>query len=523
MFKKIKINTTCEIIRVINKIIYRSKDGINDLKCVCKINNCNIGHEILCHKYAFNNGFCEEHSNGILNDPTFITTQETAEDIENFVFNILKESDKLINIKNVGYENGKLDIVFQVKEEFDSGIYHFRGIQIKTLIKNYKSYYCDDLKKYNFNTLIVGVDKEKKYMCLILKDILGNINNFFLKKSTIDNLNSLNDEIRPFLFNGLDDISMGYSFKDALINYSKNSTIYDESQFSESCLKEKEMMVRLENLCKKNNIPFRHNITSHSPADIFINDFPLQCKFSSKLDCNMYTFSIQHCKNGVAFLPYDINDNIKFFIFENIPYNFYIIPIEVMIFFGYIKTDNKKGKTRILISHSENNNIHWTKFFYNRFDLLYTKENFNISSIINIDDLSYKFQYYCFKNNIDCEINTDNLSCNLCNINGKNIRLSEANYKNYNTYGFKLRNNCARNIDFFVFRIKDYIDDFYIIPKNDMIELKLIDIYGNILKSQIILPAPVPNDMKDAKKWCLKFLNSFYLLKINQHQMGGEL
>ena len=364
----VKIKDKYEKRRLNKWILERSKDG-KVWRRICLFNNngqCPNYSRISC---GF---FCKKHKDGIINN---VATTKKGDIIEKWVFDQLCKSDQLINVKNIGPINCKLDIIFQVKDEVDKNI--IRGIQVKILSLHRKNSYCiRNLKKYDEDTLIVGVAEDKKYMCLFFNSFIGDLDSFNFNIKTYKK----KDNLRPYIFAGFDDNSLGYTFFGELIKHSKISSIFKDSHFSKDNLKEYKMMKELEEKCKENNLLFEPYTSSDSPVDAIINGKKVQCKYSSQIECNLYNFGLSHVINNKVDQPYSEND-VDFFIFKHEKESsFYIIPENVMLHFGYLKTKKLKGKLRINLYPSYKEN-HWTKQFINRFDLI--EKEFDLSNLNN--------------------------------------------------------------------------------------------------------------------------------------------
>ena len=263
----IKVKTGYEKLRSNKGVLERSKDG-KVWRSICVFNN-----KGQCHNYSIKSCdcYCGKHKDGIAN---IISDTQKGDIIEKYVYEQLCKSDQLINVKNTGQENGKLDIIFQVKDEVDKNNNQFRGIQVKQLTKRRGNNYCiSRLKKYNKDTLIVGISEDKKYMCLIFNTYIGDLDSFSFG---IDDYKD--KKYRQYIFAGLEDNSLGYTFFNKLIEYSKTSTICDDSQFSKDILKEHEMMLSLKKKCEENNLSFKLCDTADSATDVYINEKRIQCK-----------------------------------------------------------------------------------------------------------------------------------------------------------------------------------------------------------------------------------------------------
>lgn len=115
------------------------------------------------------------------------------------------------------------------------------------------------------------------------------------KISTILNFDYPKPEYRCRLFYGLNDNSLGYNFLTMLSHFTKQSTLYANAKINTDCLKEKESISNLEQLCFANNILFEYEKSNNSSIDCIINNRRLQCKYSNLID-EFYKFSISKHK-----------------------------------------------------------------------------------------------------------------------------------------------------------------------------------------------------------------------------------
>lgn len=159
----------------------------------------------------------------------------------------------------------------------------------------------------------------------------------------------------------------------------ENSVKYKE-QICTSHLNEKNSLSRLEKKCIENNLPFILSDTFSSIYDCIINNYKVQCKFTSKKYHDQYTFCIH--KNGPSVngkqskLPYSDKDDIDFIIVEINDYKnqFYIVPVKEFIDKKIFSSSLGKGQQSITISPPGYTNTKvkrfWMLQYLNRFDLL---------------------------------------------------------------------------------------------------------------------------------------------------------
>lgn len=472
---------------------------------------CYYSHDKCFNFCSTGTFYCKKHQNNILNNNDQINAHIVGNELEELITKILEKNESLINVTNIGQENSMLDIIYQVRSEIDVGITHYRGIQVRTLWDVGYSYVASGLNNYNSDTLILYVNKERTCFFICFK-YLGNSNNSIsIPKSNIYNVC---DVIKPFIFNGLT-----YEFFLTFFYYLKYSTIYNPTlQTSHSCLKEKNMLVKLQDFCMKNNLSFRINNTHMSSIDCYINDHAIQCKFSSVFDGNLLAFKLNHTVNNVNAQPYHQNDGIDFFIFEHEKeLNFFrIIPCNTLIYFRYIATVNQNGKTTINLHSKDSIEIHWTKDFINNFEILINGKHLEINYTVNTNDIFVKFQSLCIKKGYSCVRNTSNLSFNNCYVNGKSVKFFDASKKAGLNYIFVIRKIRGFSVDldndipnFFVFRISEYPDDFYIFSKETFIYYGVIGSNGKPGVTDLGLPVPGYDHSYKNKKWLSLGLNNF--------------
>lgn len=505
IFKEVKIKSKYTKIKILNGKNYREYHTSNNWKPCC----CFSKEE--CYNFQVNGKiYCKKHENGI---QTVIISQTAVGDlIEDHVFELLKQCPNLTNIKNIGQENCTLDIVYQVKEEISIDINHMRGIQVKKLIEQSLSKYeVKDINKYDSNTIIVAINLERNIYCIFNNTMIG-VDSFWL------NPKNPNPKYREFCFIGTNSRnSYGNTFLDLLNQWSITSTIYSHNCFNSNNLKEKLMTDALKIECQKYNLKCESHSSSDSCIDCIINDtINCQLKFSDRTHRNMYAFSMFKTINSNVSIPYSESDNIHFFVFSYLnPLKecvFYIIPIKVLIYYEYISTSTSSGKHNINLLPLEFKDNHWTKKFINRFDL-FTNE-FDMNELIDLNDMFDRFQYECKKINIICIRDMDNLSVKHFNIGDKLCKYSESNTKKHNYYDFTIQINSSKpyNIDtdiipdFFIFRIKVYPNHFWIIPKQKLIDEKIIA--SNLIKGTTKISFPIPGNTNKGKA----FLND-YLIK----------
>lgn len=273
---------------------------------------------------------------------------------EMFVVDILKSLD-FENVIREGQTGNKFDIFVKFKDES-----YYRGIQIKTL-----SYESDSKRfrimpnktGYEEDTLIVTVDNSKAYFAIIYYREMGG------KKMGISS--TLNTHLL------ITDLNV---FKLRLWEGCRRSTIVENfsDYLGEGEKQETESIKRFEEICKKRELLFVRNDTNGNEIDGRVENNTIQFKSSTNISRkNLYTFNMYRLIGG-QHIPYDVRDNVDFFIFEIATEkhrgNFYIIPLECLIETGYISGNGKTGKLTLCIPPPDYGRSHWLLQFLNNFN-----------------------------------------------------------------------------------------------------------------------------------------------------------
>ena len=146
------------------------------------------------------------------------------------------------------------------------------------------------------------------------------------------------------------------------------------------------MLERLEHKCKSLGLTFRHENMSSTKIDCYINDIPIQCKYRGPKNSGrgynypIYTrkkISKKISKHG--YTAYSESDPFVFMIAEiggppENPFmyngNFIILSKKLLIERGVLSTVETKGKGSCMICPPDSDKDHWSKPYWNRFDLL---------------------------------------------------------------------------------------------------------------------------------------------------------
>lgn len=368
MLEKEKININGVDIYIIDSKKYRKgKDGSLALACI--YDNCNN------YGFATNGGiYCGKHRDGI--DPNSDirkkekadktakakivskTVYKTGDDTELWVVNKLKLIALISSAERVGYTGSKYDVEFKLNDENK-----IRGIQVKTLIKNTRSndsyQFCSRGSNYSANTLFIGVNKDRTRFTLMFYKDLKTQNPTFTYSMK-------NPIYKDYMFSDYD------KFLIKLEGMLSTTDECDKNCRPPALQQEYDSLVRLKNKCNQNNITYRWVEDSNTKIDCVLNNYNVQHKSSRTKDSFQYQFDITVSDCGRC-KPYSDSYDINFFVFEIVDFknNFYIVPIDVLIKKGYIRTDADKGKNKILIPNPDTHNgYHWINIYKNNFDLL---------------------------------------------------------------------------------------------------------------------------------------------------------
>jgi hypothetical protein len=304
----------------------------------------------------------EKHKNRVenLDNRTNFSCAITGMETEQYVYNLLVDTQIFKNVENIGYLNGKADIVVTLEDD------RKKSIQVKTLIKERKNEkdFCNWSKNYENNILVVLVDKSRKYFALAFGDDIIRDNLCYFNFNNYNHKNIMYEDENEFLSQLIEKIplSCDYVFK-----ADPNTEKYYSLQ-------------RLEIFCNKNNLTYVRNQDPTNPTvDCFIENIPIQCKFVTNNRKDRLTYKIGFKKSGGMLngnklkCPYSINDTFEYAIIEvggkidnpNIYLNnFCIIPKCVLVEMNILKTELQSGREYFDICPPDYPNPHWSKKFW---------------------------------------------------------------------------------------------------------------------------------------------------------------
>jgi hypothetical protein len=248
----------------------------------------------------------KEKKEHIKNHITNTDNIDTGDAAEFYIENLLENTGLYHEVIKIGQTGDITDVIVILK----SGVQ--KSIQVKTLTKRKNGNYSYDLKvnkNYPGKLLIVAVDHERTRFSTFLHDRIGNrqITLSYKSGKTIYEDIIYRDE---------------KNFLDKVINLIPSSLDFVETNTSGEKILERASLRRLELWCIKYGFSFRRNNTDKNSIDCYINNIPIQCKYSSVNCTECYTYRISvHKGCGVfegksCFMPYSINDPFEFIVVE---------------------------------------------------------------------------------------------------------------------------------------------------------------------------------------------------------------
>lgn len=277
-----------------------------------------------------------------------------GDETEKFVAEVMKKFKYMEDVQVIGNTGSFFDILYKYEND------EYRCLQVKTLVKdlsNNDTWRVTFDSNYMNDTLIVLVNEDRDRFGLIS---FGSVTT---KSLSLGFRRMKKGKYRYNKYNNI------ISFSESLYRRSKISSIFDiEKSFSSSIRKEFDSLQRLSEKCREYGFSFSKSESNGSVVDCVINNKNIQCKYSSLIKGNYCRFNL--CKSNGRFdtQPYDENDLIDYFIFEVGEYkgSFYIIPKNVLIEKGYLRSEKNKGIKSISLCLPDAK-YHWTKKFWNKF------------------------------------------------------------------------------------------------------------------------------------------------------------
>ena len=314
------------------------------------------------------------------------------------------------------------DIIVKFKDES-----FYRGIQVKLYRSadiTPESFMYTKSPIYDDNNLIIAGDPYKnRYTLLFYKDVKNS------ESPTFNfNLTYANTSIKNFK-----DIEEMYKY---LIEYTRKSVILTKpirEYIAETGRIEYDSTERVKSICTKLGLEFKNKENNYDAVDFCINNSTIQLKTSCdpKFKIDIYRCEGRRGKK----VPYK-NREVDFFIFEfyknELEYNFFIIPNDIMYKYGYLSDEKSEGKKEITLcnpnfdSEIENYDTvykHWCIDYINNFEVFNSNlEKTQINNIINESKSEYKLKQIT-DNNIKIETKEVSKTVKL-NIKKSNIQIT---------------------------------------------------------------------------------------------------
>jgi len=278
---------------------------------------------------------------------------------EEFVYNLLKYQPEIKEIKLVGYLGGFSDIIIKLNNCKND---YYYLLQIKTITKiNETSYYLTNDKLYTDNLLIAMVDNLHNYFAL---EFAGNIN---VKRLSLY-YNNKKSKYANIMFKTKEEFTK--KILEMLPQSQVVKNIYDI--LTESQKKEYFMRERLKKKCELLNLSYIDNNHNHSTVDCYINNIPIQLKYSSLNQNYRNTIQITMRKSLGRYKgknlkqSYHKDDEFKFVFIELESYHnkFCIIPKQELVNKNCISTNEKNGTGMCYVMPPNIKNKHWTNSYW---------------------------------------------------------------------------------------------------------------------------------------------------------------
>lgn len=318
--------------------------------------------------YRTNNRLCRQRDLSLRSSKSTTTLGDSTED---FIQKLIQSQESVISVDRIGYLNGIVDLVVQIKDGT------FRGIQVKTLIfyRNSHHIHLRNKQPYPYNMLLLMADSERQKFVI---EFAGNItvespyftfgNPKLYKKGMFTDIEQFGWAITQLL-------SCSYEY------------IPDSNITSKTTKLENEMLKRLEEVCVQKRMSFRRNKTSGDTIDCFINGIAVQAKYCSLTLDTQKTYKISMHKLGGRLsgrcrsttMSYHYQDPFQLVIVEvggisddvdRYKGHFCIIPKSELLIQNILQSSTCPGKIMMYICSPERIRGHWSKKYWNNFSLL---------------------------------------------------------------------------------------------------------------------------------------------------------
>lgn len=285
---------------------------------------------------------------------------------EEFVYNLIKSNNNIKEIHLIGYLGGFADIIVKLNNNEDK----YYLLQVKTITKtNETTYYLTNDKSYQKNLLVAMVDNSHRYFAL---EFAGNINvkrlslAYNYKKSKYSNI-MMTEEVE-------------FS-KKIMELISQSQTINNVTEIlTEPQKKEFYMRERLREKCRTLNLLYVDNKVNSDTIDCYINNIPIQLKYSSLNQTHRNTIQVTMRKSCGRIQgknikqSYHINDKFEIVIIQLENYNdrFCIIPKKEFAIKKCISTNDITGSGMCYLMPPDTKINHWTNIYWDNWNILYT-------------------------------------------------------------------------------------------------------------------------------------------------------
>jgi hypothetical protein len=291
-----------------------------------------------------------------------------GDETEEYVKNILEETNLFSKVERIGFTGDKADIIVTLLNGTK------KSLQVKTLSKmnnkgrpTLKDVYCiRNHTEYDGNMLYVLVNKNRDRFAL---DFSKNLKAICVELRFLSKTSKYKDIM----------YTDKQKFINKLIELIPLSTDYEGPNLSSDANKEYLSILRLEERCENEEKEFKRNNTNSNSVDCYINNIPVQMKYISLNAEHAYTYELKLAKssgriNGQQIRgPYSVDDLFEYIIAEvggtekePTKYHGYfcVIPKNALIKKGMLKSKDCKGRMGIMICPPDYEKDHWSKQYW---------------------------------------------------------------------------------------------------------------------------------------------------------------
>jgi hypothetical protein len=307
-----------------------------------------------------------------------------------WVFDIIKKFDIISEIVNFEpVTKHVFDILIRLKGDIHNYIH---GIQVRTLsidkLKNKPDLFNYHIEKdqYPKNTLMIYLNNDRnRFLIGLSQDIECEPNSVTFEKS------NSNHKLMKFI-----DIEL---LKNKLIDLIPQSAIVMDIRKGikgQNDLKSYDSVRRIQKHYERLGCKVEYENTIDSTVDIYINGHACQCKSTSERKGKLFKVSPHKTVNGIT-VPYEMGD-FDYLIVQIINKNethendiytddICVIPIDVLVDHGHIKTNSQKGHTKVMMCPPRHHQYHWAETLWNNHLII-------MNNIKTCNDSIYQFSKY---------------------------------------------------------------------------------------------------------------------------------